>query len=163
MCSIAGISNGSSKDVTTMLKSMVHRAPDDIGVFNDNNISLGMGRLSIIDLKSKNLCPFQNEKIVLSFNGEIYNYKSIRQDLKKLGYKFKTTSDTEVLGNAWDKWGKNVLNKIKGMFVFAIYEKRKKIYLLQGIYLEKNLYTIQEKTINFTSRLKQRHYRKYWT
>ena len=53
MCSIAGISNGSSKDVTTMLKSMVHRAPDDVGVFNDNNISLGMGRLSIIDLKSK--------------------------------------------------------------------------------------------------------------
>ena len=141
MCSIAGISNGSSKDVTTMLKSMVHRAPDDVGVFNDNNISLGMGRLSIIDLKSKNLCPFQNEKIVLSFNGEIYNYKSIRQDLKKLGYKFKTTSDTEVLGNAWDKWGKNVLNKIKGMFVFAIYEKRKKnLFIARDIPGEKPLY-----------------------
>ena len=68
----------------------------------------------------------------MSFNGEIYNYKSIRQDLKKLGYKFKTTSDTEVLGNAWDKWGKNVLNKIKGMFVFAIYEKRKKFIYCKG-------------------------------
>ena len=141
MCSIAGISNGSSKDVYTMLNSMVHRAPDDIGVFSDNNISLGMGRLSIIDLKSKNLCPFQNEKIVLSFNGEIYNYKSIRQDLKKLGYKFKTTSDTEVLGNAWDKWGKNILNKIKGMFVFAIYEKRKnKLFIARDIPGEKPLY-----------------------
>ena len=120
-----------------------------------------MGRLSIIDLKSKNLCPFQNEKIVLSFNGEIYNYKSIRKDLKKLGYKFKTTSDTEVLGNAWDKWGKNILNKIKGMFVFAIYEKRKNKLFIARTYLVRNLYIIQEKIINFTLHLRQRHYQKY--
>jgi len=141
MCSIAGISNGGSRDVIKMLKSMVHRAPDDIGVFSNEDISLGMGRLSIIDLKSKNLCPFQNEKIVLSFNGEIYNYKSIRKELKQFGYKFKTTSDTEVLGNAWDKWGKNVLNKIKGMYVFAIYEKsKKKLFIARDIPGEKPLY-----------------------
>ena len=141
MCSIAGITNGNSKDVTTMLKAMVHRAPDDIGVFQDNHISLGMGRLSIIDLKSNNLCPFQNEKIILSFNGEIYNYKLIREELKKFGYKFKTTSDTEVLGNAWDKWGKNVLNKIKGMFVFAIYERKtSKLTIARDIPGEKPLY-----------------------
>ncbi len=144
MCSIAGISEGNSKVVNKMLKSMVHRAPDDVGVYYNNDISLGMGRLSIIDLKSKNLCPFQNEKIVLSFNGEIYNYKSIRQELKKLGYRFKTTSDTEVLGNAWDKWGKNVLNKIKGMFVFAIYEKRNnKLFIARDIPGEKPLYYLR--------------------
>ena len=67
MCSVAGITNGNSKDVLEMLKMMVHRAPDDIGVFEDRYISLGMGRLSIIDLKSDNLCPYQNEKIILSF------------------------------------------------------------------------------------------------
>ena len=126
MCSIAGITKDNSKDVTLMLKTMRHRAPDDLGVYNDRNISLGMGRLSIIDLKSENLCPFISEKIVLSFNGEIYNYKSLKQELKKIGYKFKTTSDTEVLANAWDRWGKNILKKIKGMFVFAIYEKKNK-------------------------------------
>ena len=127
MCSIAGITNGNSKkEVMMMLESMSHRAPDDSGIYNDNNISLGMGRLSIIDLKSKNLCPFQNEKIILSFNGEIYNYKSLRKDLEKFGYVFNTSSDTEVLGNAWDKWGKKIFEKIKGMFVFAIYEKENK-------------------------------------
>jgi asparagine synthase (glutamine-hydrolysing) len=145
MCSIAGITNGTSNDVMKMLKAMVHRAPDDIGVFKDNNISLGMGRLSIVDLKSQNLCPFQNEEIILSFNGEIYNYKSLRQDLKKFGYKFKTSSDTEVLGNAWDKWGKNIFNKIKGMFVFAIYEKKTgKLFIARDIPGEKPLYYIRK-------------------
>jgi asparagine synthase (glutamine-hydrolysing) len=143
MCSIAGITKGNSaKEVLSMLQTMKHRAPDDLGVFNDKNISLGMGRLSIIDLKSKNLCPYQNDKIILSFNGEIYNYKEIRKDLKKKGYQFKTTSDTEVLGNAWDKWGKNIFDKIKGMFVFSIYEKKLVNFLLQEIFLEKNLYII---------------------
>ena len=79
MCSIAGITNGNSKkEVMMMLESMSHRAPDDSGIYNDNNISLGMGRLSIIDLKSKNLCPFQNEKIILSFKE-----KGIREGEKR--------------------------------------------------------------------------------
>ena len=86
MCSIAGITNGGLEEVNKMLQSMVHRAPDDLGVYTDRSISLGMGRLSIIDLKSKNLCPYENNKIVLSFNGEVYNYKSLRSDLKKIGY-----------------------------------------------------------------------------
>tara|TARA_A100001011_G_scaffold283370_1_gene293647 strand:- start:768 stop:2303 length:1536 start_codon:yes stop_codon:yes gene_type:complete len=146
MCSVAGITNGNSeKEVKTMLTSMSHRAPDDLGIYTDNNISIGMGRLSIIDLKSKNLCPFQNEKIVLSFNGEIYNYKSLRKELEKFGYIFKTTSDTEVLGNAWDRWGKKIFEKIKGMFVFAIYEKRtKKIFIARDIPGEKPIYYIRK-------------------
>ena len=86
MCSIAGITNGGFEEVNKMLQSMAHRAPDDLGVYTDRSISLGMGRLSIIDLKSKNLCPYENNKIVLSFNGEVYNYKSLRSDLKKIGY-----------------------------------------------------------------------------
>ena len=85
MCSIAGITNGGFEEVNKMLQSMAHRAPDDLGVYTDRSISLGMGRLSIIDLKSKNLCPYENNKIVLSFNGEVYNYKSLRSDLKKIG------------------------------------------------------------------------------
>ena len=126
MCSIAGITNGGSEEVNKMLQSMMHRAPDDLGVYTDRSISLGMGRLSIIDLKSKNLCPYENNKIVLSFNGEVYNYKSLRSDLKKIGYKFYTSSDTEVLAHAWDKWGRDIFKKIKGMFVFAIFEKKNK-------------------------------------
>ena len=146
MCSVAGITYGNSKkEVMTMLASMSHRAPDDLGIYTDNNISIGMGRLSIIDLKSNNLCPFQNEKIILSFNGEIYNYKSLRKELEKFGYIFNTSSDTEVLGNAWDKWGKKIFEKIKGMFVFAIYEKKtKKLFIARDIPGEKPLYYIRK-------------------
>lgn len=128
-----------------MLKTMTHRAPDDTGVYCDKDMSLGMGRLSIIDLKSKNLCPFQNNKIVLSFNGEIYNYKSLRKELERFGYKFHTSSDTEVLGNAWDKWGKKIFSKIKGMFVFAIYEKNtQKLFIARDIPGEKPLYYLRK-------------------
>jgi len=145
MCSVAGITNGNSKDVLEMLKMMAHRAPDDTGVFEDRYISLGMGRLSIIDLKSDNLCPYQNEKIILSFNGEIYNYKSLKTELIKYGYKFHTTSDTEVLAKAWDKWKKGLLNKIKGMFVFAVYEKKiNKLFIARDIPGEKPLYYIKK-------------------
>ncbi len=146
MCSVAGITTGGcEKEVLSMLKTMAHRAPDDIGVFSDTDITLGMGRLSIIDLKSDNLCPFQNHKIVLSFNGEIYNYKSLRKELEKSGYKFYTSSDTEVLGNAWDKWGKKIFSKIKGMFVFAIYEKKtKKLFIARDIPGEKPLYYLRK-------------------
>ena len=156
MCSIAGITNGGFEEVNKMLQSMAHRAPDDLGVYTDRSISLGMGRLSIIDLKSKNLCPYENNKIVLSFNGEVYNYKSLRSDLKKIGYKFYTSSDTEVLAHAWDKWGRDIFKKIKGMFVFAIFEKKtKKLFIARDIPGEKPLYyTRKNNKLYFASEAK---------
>ena len=125
MCSISGIVNGDKFEVQKMLSSMRHRAPDDQGIYKDDCICIGMGRLKIIDLYSSNLCPFENDQIILSYNGEIYNYKFLRNKLVKLGYKFKTRSDTEVLANAWIEWKEKVFDKLDGMYAFAIYEKKK--------------------------------------
>ena len=127
MCSVAGVTNPDNYQlVNKMLNLMKHRAPDDKDIYKDKNITLGMGRLKIIDLISENLCPYINQDLVLSFNGEIYNFKEIKKELKDLGYKFKTTSDTEVLALAWSRWGTKTLSKLNGMFAFAIYDKKKK-------------------------------------
>lgn len=144
MCSIAGVTTfDSGQLVDSLLQLMKHRAPDDKGVYMDENISLGMGRLKIIDLSSKNLCPYINKDLVLTFNGEIYNFKDLRSELKILGYKFKTKSDTEVLALAWHKWGPKVFSKLNGMFAFAIYDKRiGKLFLARDIAGEKPLYYI---------------------
>ncbi len=150
MCSIAGVTQGNSKKlVNSMLGLMKHRAPDDKGIYEDKNITLGMGRLKIIDLVSENLCPYINKDIVLSFNGEIYNFKDIKSELKSFRYKFKTNSDTEVLALAWHKWGIKTFSKLNGMFAFAIYDKRiNKLYLARDIAGEKPLYYL-EKNNNF--------------
>ena len=80
-----------------MLQTMKHRSPDDKQIYENRNFSIGMGRLSIIDLKSKGLCLFNEDGYYVSFNGEIYNYIELRKELKKKGWKFRTNSDIEVL------------------------------------------------------------------
>ena len=82
-------------------------------------------------------------KIVLSFNGEIYNYKSLRQELKKIGYKFKTTSDTEVLANAWDRWEKISLKNQRCLYLLFM-KKTKKLFIARDIPGEKPLYYIRK-------------------
>ena len=157
MCSIAGVTNPDSNQlVNTMLNLMRHRAPDDKGIYKGKKITLGMGRLKIIDLISENLCPYINQDVVLSFNGEIYNFKEIKKELKDLGYRFKTTSDTEVLALAWCKWGTKTFSKLNGMFAFAVYDKRKnKLYLARDIAGEKPLYYIYtNKKLYFASEAK---------
>lgn len=123
----------------SMLQTMKHRAPDDKGFYKDDKFVMGMGRLSIIDLKSKNLCPYKEDNYILSFNGEIYNYIELRKELKSLGHKFKTQSDTEVLLKSYKQWGVKCLDRFNGMFAFAIYDG-KKIFLARDIAGEKPLY-----------------------
>lgn len=139
MCSIAG--NSDRVQVKKMLKVMRHRAPDDEGIIDDGRFAIGMGRLSIIDLKSKNLCPHEEDGLVLSYNGEIYNYLELRQELKKRGWNFRTNSDTEVLLKCFREWGLKMFDRLNGMFAFAIYDKRKQELLLaRDIAGEKPLY-----------------------
>ena len=157
MCSVAGVTSPDHNHlINTMLNLMRHRAPDDKGIYKDKNITLGMGRLKIVDLTSQNLCPYINNEVVLSFNGEIYNFKEIKKELKDLGYRFKTTSDTEVLALAWSKWGTKTFTKLNGMFAFAVYDKRKnKLYLARDIAGEKPLYYIhRNKKLYFASEAK---------
>ncbi|MDP3725667.1 MAG: asparagine synthase-related protein [bacterium] len=139
MCSISGITNGTG--VEKMMKLQKHRAPDEEGVFKDEHIELGMGRLKIIDLKSTGLSPYQEDEFVLLYNGEIYNYIELQKELKKLGWTFRTTSDTEVLLKAWRQWGIKMFPKLNGMFAFALYNKvSRKLILARDIVGEKPLY-----------------------
>ncbi len=126
MCSIAGINIKSEKIVKKMIDIQRHRAPDDEGYICFENLSLGMGRLEIIDLVSKGLCPYQEDQFVLCYNGEIYNFVELRNQLKKK-WKFYTTSDTEVLLKSWREWGTKMFSKLNGMFSFCIYDKKNKL------------------------------------
>ena len=137
MCSIAGAST--KEEVEQMLAILKHRAPDDSGVVDDGKFSIGMGRLKIIDLVSDGLCPVTDGNLVLAFNGEIYNYIELREELKKLGHTFKTNSDSEILLKSYQEWGEDCLDKFNGMFAFAIYDS-KTIFLARDIVGEKPLY-----------------------
>lgn len=149
MCSIAG---GFSPEKTKrMLELMIHRSPDGIR-YSKTEYSIGMGRLSIIDLKSDNLCLYEENGMYLAFNGEIYNYKELRNELKKK-YEFKTNSDTEVLFKSWLEWGTSCLNKFNGMFAFAIYDGDDTVFFARDIAGEKPFY-YNEKHFSFASEAK---------
>lgn len=125
MCGICGFT-GKLENRDEVLKKMTeaitHRGPDSDGFYTDENISMGFRRLSIIDL-DKGSQPIYNEDktLVLTFNGEIYNYKELRKALVEKGHTFRTESDSEVLVHAFEQWGEDMLAKLRGMFGFAIY------------------------------------------
>lgn len=130
MCGIAGIVNTNRQPVSLeILKRMIgeisHRGPDGDGFFCDGNVGLGHRRLAIIDPRG-GVQPFYNDdrSVVLSFNGEIYNFVEIRQELEG-NYHFHTHSDTEVVLRAYEKWGIDSLQHFRGMFAFALYDKKK--------------------------------------
>jgi asparagine synthase (glutamine-hydrolysing) len=128
MCGIAGIiSNQSSCSIIEpMIKAMQRRGPDDNGTWcsPDNSIVLGHTRLSIIDLSKDGHQPMHSslKRYSIVFNGEIYNYKELKEELCQFGTKFSTFSDTEVILNAWEKWGLNTPKKLRGMFAFSIWD-----------------------------------------
>ncbi|MDH4403077.1 MAG: asparagine synthase (glutamine-hydrolyzing) [Flavobacterium sp.] len=131
MCRIAGIVDSTSttlkEDILKMRDAMHRGGPDDSGLYFHNKLALGHRRLSIIDLSSAGHQPMINEdeNLVLSYNGEIYNYKEIRSELEANGIIFKTKTDTEVLLKAFEKWGNACFEKFNGMFSLAIYNKAK--------------------------------------
>ena len=156
MCSIAGIINNKEIDIKKMIVVQQHRSPDDSNYYVDNDIQLAMGRLKIIDLVSAGLCLYQDDNYVMSYNGEIYNYIELKNELIKLGINFKTKSDTEVVLKSFQQWGLKAFNKFNGMFAIAIYNKKeKKIVLTRDIAGEKPLYYYQkEGTFAFSSEAK---------
>ncbi len=135
MCGIAGIickdSMAQETDIQKMLDVIVHRGPDGQGTFIEKNIAFGHRRLSIIDLSENSSQPmYYKDKYVLVFNGEIYNYIEIREELISAGYTFNTTGDTEVLLAAYDKWGNDCVKKFNGMWAFALFDKQKQLVFL---------------------------------
>jgi asparagine synthase (glutamine-hydrolysing) len=132
MCGIAGIINFnrqpiSEKDIRLMMLKMKHRGPDDEGVYIDNNVGLGFVRLSILDLSSAGHQPMHShtERYVIVFNGEVFNYIEIRDELKS-DFDFNTGTDTEVVLAAYQKWGEACLDRFNGMFAFVIFDKETK-------------------------------------
>ncbi len=158
MCGIAGILmfNGDtvkSSQLKVMTDSLVHRGPDGEGCWLNDSNSIGFGhrRLSIIDLSEKAAQPMHYlDRYCIVFNGEIYNYIELRDELRKNGYSFFTQSDTEVLLAAYDKYGTEMLQYLDGMFAFAIWdEKQKELFCARDRFGEKPFYFFYEKGNRF--------------
>ncbi len=126
MCGIVGMvaPNPSEELLWRMTDTLTHRGPDDSGIFVNGNIGLGSRRLSIIDLSSSGHQPMANEDetVWIVHNGEVYNYIELREELGE--YKFKSSTDTEVVLHAYEKWGESCVEQFNGMFAFAIWDSR---------------------------------------
>jgi asparagine synthase (glutamine-hydrolysing) len=132
MCGIAGFTWNDKKLLKQMCDTISHRGPDQFGYFETKGISLGHRRLSIIDLSIKGKQPMFNEDgtIVLIFNGEIYNYKTLRAELEKCGHTFSSDTDSEVIIHAYEEYGEDCVSLLNGMFAFAIWDDNsKKLFL----------------------------------
>ena len=120
----------SKKEIKKKLEKIKYRGPDNSGFLKENDISLAHLRLSILDLDERSNQPFKYKQLSLVYNGEIYNFKEVKDILIKEGYSFETTSDTEVLIKGYHLWGEKVLDRINGMFAFAIYDVIKNIVFI---------------------------------
>ncbi|WP_292654764.1 asparagine synthase (glutamine-hydrolyzing) [Nitratifractor sp.] len=109
-----------------MLTSISHRGPDDSGIYEDECVSFGHVRLSILDLSSHGHQPMAYDNLVMVYNGEVYNFREIKKELEALGYRFESSTDSEVVLKAWHCWGEEALHKFHGMFAFTIYDKTKR-------------------------------------
>jgi len=164
MCGIAGFYNKkqhhvqeSTSLIRRMADTLLHRGPDQDGYYVDNYIALGHRRLSIIDLSGgRQPIASKDNRYQIIFNGEIYNFQPLQSELKDLGYTFTTNSDTEVLLAAYIHWGKSCLNKMNGMFAFAIWDaKEHTLFLARDRVGKKPLYYFHHgNTFAFASELK---------
>lgn len=163
MCGISGIFHFDPSRVAdqSLLKKMTdtlsHRGPDGEGYYCKNNIGLGHRRLTIIDLSTGDQPKFNEDKsIALVFNGEIYNYVELKDELRKLGCNFHTSSDTEVIIRAYETWGIDCQNKFNGMWAFALWDEKKKwLFISRDRIGEKPLfYATHDNTFLFGSEIK---------
>lgn len=163
MCGICGtfpkrtVSEMDSRAVRDMTDALTHRGPDSAGYFEDANVSIGMRRLSIIDLEGGRQ-PLYNEdrSLVLMANGEIYNYVELRETLTHAGHRFATESDCETIVHAYEEYGQDFLSHLRGMFAFCLYDTRnKRVILARDRLGEKPLYIYEsDDSILFSSELK---------
>ena len=130
MCGIIGFNGNNTIMLNSMLKSINHRGIDDKGIYEDDNISLGHNRLSILDLSSDGHQPMIFKNLVMIYNGEIYNFKEIKDELIEFGYNFISDSDSEVVLKSYHKWGIKTVDKFIGMFAISIYDKEKQTITL---------------------------------
>jgi len=135
MCGIAGIISDrqpvDADSIHRMCEWLVHRGPDDEGIYVDTGIGIGMRRLSIIDVPGGHQPLFNEDRTVLAVcNGEIYNFRELRKELEKSGHKFSTNSDTETIVHLYEKHGAEFVQKLRGMFAIAVYDRTRQKLLL---------------------------------
>jgi asparagine synthase (glutamine-hydrolysing) len=164
MCGICGIAGTSTSEpvseslIARMCREIIHRGPDDEGIFVDGKVGLGNRRLSIIDVEGGHQ-PLSNENgtIWIAYNGEAYNFPDVRNELIGRGHVFKTRSDTETFVHAYEEWGMDFIHKFRGMFAFALWDKKaNRLLLVRDRVGVKPLYYTQltDGTIVFGSELK---------
>lgn len=163
MCGIVGRYNFEinkkveKNNIEEMLNAIIHRGPDGEGIWVHDNIALGHRLLKIQDLSNKSVQPYKYQNLIMSYNGEIYNYQKLKNELIKEGMKFDTVGDTEVLIKCFAQWGiEETLSKIEGCFAIALYDKKiEKFYLIRDRFGIKPLYYYKnEKCILFSSEIK---------
>ena len=162
MCGIAGFVAGQGEratveEVRRMTDSIVHRGPDEEGIFAERNVGLGMRRLSIIDLSGGSQ-PIYNEdrSVVIVYNGEVYNFPDLRKDLEAKGHQFYTHTDTEVIVHLYEEMGTDCISKLRGMFALALYDWNRQTLLLARDRLGKKPlhYAVCGDTLYFASEIK---------
>ena len=163
MCGIAGLLNNDKRPVDhgtlkRMSELLRHRGPDAEGIFVDGHVGLGHTRLSIIDTRAAANQPLFNEDrtVAVVFNGEIYNFQELTGDLAGRGHRFRTRSDTEVLVHAWEEYGPDCVGKLRGMFAFAVYDRKaKRLFLARDRMGKKPLfYALTGESFAFGSEIK---------
>lgn len=143
--------------IKNMMDTMRHRGPDDEGIYISNHVGLGHRRLSIIDLNTGKQ-PIANEDstVWVVFNGEIYNYKELRQLLLRRGHVFKTETDTEVIIHSYEEYGEDCVSHLRGMFSFAIWDEREEVLFLarDRVGIKPFYYSLLGNSLIFASEIK---------
>jgi asparagine synthase (glutamine-hydrolysing) len=132
MCGIVGFNWEDDKTLRLLMALLHHRGPEQEGFHVANGVSIGHKRLCIIDLSERGRQPIYNEDntICITYNGEIFNFETLRQTLEKKGHKFVSKTDTEVLVHGYEEWGTGVLDRINGQFAFCIFDRKKNIFFM---------------------------------
>jgi len=140
MCGIAGVFSttpfpsavGIEQTLHRMARLIAHRGPDGSDIWHNSHVGLAHTRLAIIDLSEAGRQPMQDTQghLVLTYNGEIYNYRELRKELRAAGHHFRTETDTEVILNGYRQWGEAVVDRLRGMFAFALWDEREKCLFL---------------------------------
>ena len=158
MCGISGFYGSNDRELLNKMNDeMAHRGPDGHGIFMDDKVGLAHRRLTIIDTTEAGSQPMysHDKRFVLIFNGEIYNYRELRQQLKDKGHKFSSDSDSEVILVGYEEWGVKILEKLLGMFAFAIYDNQtKQLFIGRDRLGIKPLYYIEQPFFAFASEIK---------
>lgn len=158
MCGISGFNWFDKSLIKEMCKLISHRGPDQEGYYTDKKVSLGHKRLSIIDLSDKGRQPMfsKDNRYIIVFNGEIYNYKEIKENLENKKYVFNTDSDTEVLLYAFEEYKEKCLNFLEGMFAFCVYDTKTDSYFIarDKLGIKPLYYFINQNKLAFSSELK---------